>query len=138
MGRLAAFRAETDDGPDVLRWVDRMLIRLVSPFFLSFFSEPPWSPECFGQSKIFINDVVVLKPKSIGGVCLVYVLDHGYEDGIGFFLSAHSVTIVNPLSSSCCALRFLVELKAYKLPFCCQVTLSEPSAVLDQSSCPLK
>ena len=23
------FRAETDDGPDVLRWLDRMLIRLV-------------------------------------------------------------------------------------------------------------
>lgn len=30
MSRLAVFRAETDDGPDVLRWVDRMLIRLVS------------------------------------------------------------------------------------------------------------
>lgn len=29
MSRLAVFRAETDDGPDVLRWVDRMLIRLV-------------------------------------------------------------------------------------------------------------
>lgn len=32
MSRLAVFRAETDDGPDVLRWVDRMLIRLVSIF----------------------------------------------------------------------------------------------------------
>ncbi len=31
MGRMAVWRAETqDDGPDVLRWVDRMLIRLVS------------------------------------------------------------------------------------------------------------
>lgn len=30
MSRLAVFRAESDDGPDVLRWVDRMLIRLVS------------------------------------------------------------------------------------------------------------
>lgn len=30
MSRLAVFRAENDDGPDVLRWVDRMLIRLVS------------------------------------------------------------------------------------------------------------
>lgn len=30
MARLAVFRAETDDGPDVLRWLDRMLIRLVS------------------------------------------------------------------------------------------------------------
>ena len=29
MARLAAFRAESDDGPDVLRWLDRMLIRLV-------------------------------------------------------------------------------------------------------------
>lgn len=32
MSRLAVFRAESDDGPDVLRWVDRMLIRLVSIF----------------------------------------------------------------------------------------------------------
>ena len=31
MARMAVWRAETqDDGPDVLRWVDRMLIRLVS------------------------------------------------------------------------------------------------------------
>jgi len=30
MARLAVWRAEhQDDGPDVLRWVDRMLIRLV-------------------------------------------------------------------------------------------------------------
>jgi len=29
MARIAVFRAETDDGPDVLRWLDRMLIRLV-------------------------------------------------------------------------------------------------------------
>lgn len=29
MSRLAVFKAESDDGPDVLRWVDRMLIRLV-------------------------------------------------------------------------------------------------------------
>lgn len=29
MARMAVFRAETDDGPDVLRWVDRMLIRIV-------------------------------------------------------------------------------------------------------------
>ena len=34
MARLAVFRAETDDGPDVLRWLDRMLIRLVSFFKL--------------------------------------------------------------------------------------------------------
>ena len=36
MARLAAFRAESDEGPDVLRWLDRMLIRLVLIFF--FFS----------------------------------------------------------------------------------------------------
>jgi len=30
MARRAVYMAETDDGPDVLRWVDRMLIRLVS------------------------------------------------------------------------------------------------------------
>ena len=29
MARLAAFRADSDEGPDVLRWLDRMLIRLV-------------------------------------------------------------------------------------------------------------
>ena len=30
MARIASHRAETDEGPDVLRWLDRMLIRLVS------------------------------------------------------------------------------------------------------------
>ena len=30
MARIAIFKAEIDDGPDVLRWLDRMLIRLVS------------------------------------------------------------------------------------------------------------
>lgn len=34
MSRLAVFKAESDDGPDVLRWVDRMLIRLVIIFYL--------------------------------------------------------------------------------------------------------
>ena len=29
MARMVVYRAETEDGPDVLRWVDRMLIRLV-------------------------------------------------------------------------------------------------------------
>ncbi|KAF8903836.1 hypothetical protein CPB85DRAFT_1438173 [Mucidula mucida] len=28
MARIAVFKAEVDDGPDVLRWLDRMLIRL--------------------------------------------------------------------------------------------------------------
>ncbi|ESP02930.1 hypothetical protein LOTGIDRAFT_185711 [Lottia gigantea] len=32
MSRLAVYRAETDDGPDVLRWLDRMLIRLCQKF----------------------------------------------------------------------------------------------------------
>ena len=31
MSRMAVARSENDDGPDVLRWLDRMLIRLVSP-----------------------------------------------------------------------------------------------------------
>lgn len=30
MARMVVYRAETDDGPDTLRWVDRQLIRLVS------------------------------------------------------------------------------------------------------------
>ena len=29
MARIAVFKSELDDGPDVLRWFDRMLIRLV-------------------------------------------------------------------------------------------------------------
>lgn len=33
MARIAVFKAEFDDGPDVLRWLDRMLIRLVIFFF---------------------------------------------------------------------------------------------------------
>lgn len=32
MARMVVYRAETDDGPDILRWVDRQLIRLVSVF----------------------------------------------------------------------------------------------------------
>lgn len=35
MSRMVVYRAESDDGPDVLRWVDRMLIRLVSLTFHS-------------------------------------------------------------------------------------------------------
>lgn len=30
MARMVVYRAETDEGPDILRWVDRQLIRLVS------------------------------------------------------------------------------------------------------------
>jgi len=32
MARIAIFRAETDEGPDVLRWLDRMLIKLCQKF----------------------------------------------------------------------------------------------------------
>ncbi|BFZ60723.1 GTPase-activating protein S23 [Saitoella coloradoensis] len=32
MARIAVFKAEIDDGPDVLRWTDRMLIRLCQKF----------------------------------------------------------------------------------------------------------
>ena len=32
MARFAVIRAETDEGPDVLRWLDRMLIRLCQKF----------------------------------------------------------------------------------------------------------
>nr|KAJ3417794.1 GTPase-activating protein S23 [Polyrhizophydium stewartii] len=32
MARIAAFKSEVDDGPDVLRWLDRMLIRLCQRF----------------------------------------------------------------------------------------------------------
>lgn len=32
MARIAVFKAELDDGPDVLRWLDRMLIRLCQKF----------------------------------------------------------------------------------------------------------
>ena len=36
MARMVVYRAETDDGPDVLRWVDRMLIRLVCEKYIIF------------------------------------------------------------------------------------------------------
>lgn len=32
MARLAVYRAETEEGPDVLRWLDRQLIRLVRQY----------------------------------------------------------------------------------------------------------
>jgi protein transport protein SEC23 len=35
MARIGSFKSEVDDGPDVLRWLDRMLIRVVSTPFLS-------------------------------------------------------------------------------------------------------
>jgi protein transport protein SEC23 len=36
VARMVVYRAETDDGPDVLRWLDCMLIRLVSKVFRKF------------------------------------------------------------------------------------------------------
>lgn len=36
MARLAIYRAETEEGPDVLRWLDRQLIRLVRSEHRSF------------------------------------------------------------------------------------------------------
>lgn len=35
MARMVVYKAESDDGQDVLRWIDRMLIRLVSARFFS-------------------------------------------------------------------------------------------------------
>lgn len=32
MSRIAVFKAQSDDGPDILRWIDRMLIRLCQKF----------------------------------------------------------------------------------------------------------
>ncbi|EGF83355.1 hypothetical protein BATDEDRAFT_32725 [Batrachochytrium dendrobatidis JAM81] len=40
MARIAAFKSEVDDGPDVLRWLDRMLIRLCQRF-ATFHKEDP-------------------------------------------------------------------------------------------------
>lgn len=34
MARLGVFRAESEEGPDVMRWLDRQLIRLVSDALL--------------------------------------------------------------------------------------------------------
>jgi protein transport protein SEC23 len=45
MSRIAVFKAEVDDGPDVLRWVDRMLIRLCSRFAVSV-SHSPFLGQC--------------------------------------------------------------------------------------------
>lgn len=37
MSRMVVYRAETDEGPDILRWVDRQLIRLVKLKYLIYF-----------------------------------------------------------------------------------------------------
>lgn len=51
MSRSAVFRAESDDGPDVLRWVDRMLIRLVMDNELFCISV---------HHKIYIIDIMII------------------------------------------------------------------------------
>lgn len=43
MARLAVYRAETEEGPDVLRWLDRQLIRLVKRAVLK---ESDWFLVC--------------------------------------------------------------------------------------------
>lgn len=49
MSRMVVYRAESDDGPDVLRWVDRMLIRLVSKF-VKFLHRPSIKIETYNIS----------------------------------------------------------------------------------------
>ena len=36
MARIAVYRADTEEGSDVLRWLDKMLIRLVNHFLVHF------------------------------------------------------------------------------------------------------
>lgn len=36
MARIAVYRADTEEGSDVLRWLDKMLIRLVCSFIFYF------------------------------------------------------------------------------------------------------
>lgn len=40
MARTAVFKSESDDGPDIMRWADRMLIKLVGIDFPLIFYEP--------------------------------------------------------------------------------------------------
>jgi hypothetical protein len=37
MARIAVYRADTEEGSDVLRWLDKMLIRLVKNFIEEIF-----------------------------------------------------------------------------------------------------
>lgn len=52
MSRMVVFRAETDDGPDVLRWVDRMLIRLCQKFG-EYQKDDPNSFRLFGNFSLY-------------------------------------------------------------------------------------
>ena len=65
MSRLAVFRAESEDGPDVLRWVDRMLIRLVCYF--KFFNN---LLKCFYQYKYKItNKLRIFAVSKVWRIC---------------------------------------------------------------------
>lgn len=47
MARMGVFRSESAEGPDVLRWLDRQLIRLVSvPLISDLSPQGPCLPEC--------------------------------------------------------------------------------------------
>lgn len=52
MARIATFKAETDDGPDVLRWVDRTLIRLCQKFS-DFTKDNPTSFQIFPNFSMY-------------------------------------------------------------------------------------
>lgn len=56
MARIAVFKAELEDGPDALRWLDRMLIRLCQKF-ADYRKDDPQSfrlPETFGMYPNFM------------------------------------------------------------------------------------
>ncbi|KAK4687278.1 protein transport protein SEC23, partial [Tremellales sp. Uapishka_1] len=52
MARIAVFKAEIDDSPDVLRWLDRMLIRLCQKF-AEYRKEDPTSFQLSGNFSIY-------------------------------------------------------------------------------------
>lgn len=52
MARIAVFKAEIDDSPDVLRWLDRMLIRLCQKF-ADYRKEDPVSFRLTGNFSIY-------------------------------------------------------------------------------------
>jgi protein transport protein SEC23 len=52
MARIASFKSEVDDGPDVLRWLDRMLIRVCQRFG-TFVKDDPMSFQLSPQFSIY-------------------------------------------------------------------------------------
>ena len=69
VARLAAFRAESDNVADVLRWLDRTLIRLVR-FFYVFFSFYLFFSPTIGS--------FIVNEQSIKIFCHVFVIDIEY------------------------------------------------------------